>query len=241
MTQSSLTRVRRRLALLSWQLLLQTKMYSRLSKESSNAKVSSLFLLQPVLAWYSHKLDTHPILTKSISSGIVAGCGDVLGQYIVVAKNDSKDTKEAAWDSLRTGRFIVLGVVLVAPICHVWYGMLMKRVPGHTATAIAKRVALDQAIFAPLFVPLWLFNLWMLEGKSLNNVLENMKTQVPNTVVANWFLWIPAQIVNLGYVTPKYQVLFSNVVAVVWNTYLSYTTHDPECKGVHTTYTPFDP
>jgi hypothetical protein len=193
----------------------------RLGKESTKPKVTEPPIFQPV-AWYSRKLDTHPILTKCISSGIVSGCGDVLGQYIVVKKHKKE------WDPLRTGRFMLLGFALVAPIIHVWYGSLMVRFPGHGATAIAKRVFLDQAFFAPLFLPMWLLNLWVLEGRSHEYVLENVRAQVPKMIVANWELWIPAQIVNLGFVPPKYQVLFSNLVAVVWNTYLSYTTHDPE-------------
>ena len=215
----SLTQVRRPL---SWQLL-QTYMSGHSGKESTKPKVS--FIFHQTVAWYSHKLDTNPILTKCISSGIVSGCGDVLGQYIVAKKHNNKNKE---WDTLRTGRFILLGFAMVAPICHVWYGSLMTRFPGNATTAIAKRVFLDQAFFAPLFLPMWLLNLWMLEGRSHEYVLENMQAQVPKTVVANWFIWVPAQIVNLGYVPPKFQVLFSNVVAVVWNTYLSYTTHDPE-------------
>lgn len=212
----SSTRVRRPLS----RQLLRTHASGRRNKPSNVVEPS---IFQPV-AWYSRKLDTHPIATKCISSGIVSGCGDVLGQCIVAKRGN----KEWNWDPLRTGRFVLLGFAMVAPICHVWYASLMTRFPGPTGTAIAKRVFLDQAFFAPLFLPMWLLNLWMLEGRSHEYVLENLQRQVPKTVVVNWGLWVPAQVVNLGFVPPKYQVLFSNLVAVVWNTYLSFTTHDLE-------------
>ena len=181
-------------------------------------------ILQPV-AWYSRKLDTHPILTKCISSGFVSGSGDVLGQYIAYKRLDETEWN---WDAFRTGRFAALGFALVAPICHVWYGSLMKRIPGSGMKPIAKRVFLDQFFMAPLFIPTWLLNLWMLEGKSPEYVLENMPHKVPPLLIANWQLWIPAQTINLGFVPGKYQVLFSNVVAVAWNTFLSLTTQDPK-------------
>jgi Mpv17 / PMP22 family len=40
----------------------------------------------------------------------------------------------------------------------------------------------------------------------------------------NWMIWIPAQGINFKYVPVKYRVLFSNIVAVTWNIYLSYAT-----------------
>ena len=44
-------------------------------------------------------------------------------------------------------------------------------------------------------------------------------------VVANWKLWVPAQLINFGLVPLHFQVLFANGVAVAWNTYLSWATH----------------
>lgn len=207
---------------------------SQSNKESSNNKTvsntSSLVkeptILEPV-AWYSRKLDSHPLMTKCISSGLVSGVGDVLGQYIQYRKAlDRNDTNKWNWDYARTSRFVILGFALVAPVCHVWYGSLMERIPGFSPRQIAKRVVLDQFCFAPLFLPTWLLNLWMLEGKSADYVMEEMPKKVPPTVVANWMLWIPAQTINLGMVPVKYQVLFSNIVAVAWSTFLSLTTHD---------------
>jgi FtsH-binding integral membrane protein len=51
-----------------------------------------------------------------------------------------------------------------------------------------------------------------------------LRASVPDIVVANWALWVPAQFVNFAVVPLKFQVLYSNVVALVWNVYLSYTT-----------------
>ena len=192
------------------------------TESTSNPTLSEPSIYQPI-AWYSRKLDTHPLLTKCISSGLVAGSGEVLGQYIQYRKQSPQSRWN--WDMARTGRFVILGFVLVAPVCHVWYGSLMERIPGNGVKQIVTRVFLDQFVFAPLFLPTWLLNLWMLEGKSVDYVAEEMPIKVP-IVVANWALWIPAQTINLGFVPSKYQVLFSNIVAVSWNTYLTLITHE---------------
>jgi hypothetical protein len=179
------------------------------------------------LGWYSRLLDSHPILTKSISSGIVGGSGDALSQYIE-AKNDGRIFH---WDYVRTGRFGILGLALVGPVMHYWYGSVMRWFPGNSAASVAKRVVVDQFCLSPLFLPTFLSGLWVLEGKDASRLFPTLQQQVPTAIVANWALWIPSQIVNFSFVPGKYQVLFSNFVGLIWNAYLSYTTHHHVDQG----------
>ena len=173
------------------------------------------------LAWYSHKLDTHPILTKSLSSAIIGGSGDILSQYIA-ARNENRSMD---WDYVRTSRFGIMGIVLIGPVIHVWYGAVMRWFPGSSATAVVKRVAVDQLLFSPIFLPTFLSGLWLLEGKTAEQILQALQHTVPTAIVANWALWVPAQAINFRFVPGKYQVLFSNIAGFIWNTYLSYTAH----------------
>jgi FtsH-binding integral membrane protein len=53
-------------------------------------------------------------------------------------------------------------------------------------------------------------------------IVQRLAASMPSVLVANWGLWIPAQIVNFRFVPGKFQVLYSNVVALLWNVYLSY-------------------
>jgi hypothetical protein len=53
-------------------------------------------------------------------------------------------------------------------------------------------------------------------------IAPKLKEVVPDIIVANWFLWIPAMTINFSMIPLKFQVLFGNVVALVWNVYLSY-------------------
>jgi hypothetical protein len=96
-----------------------------------------------LLAWYSTKLDTHPLLSKGISSGLIAGAGDWLCQTGI---------EGGQWDYVRTGRFTFLGTFLVAPVIHVWFAFLSKAIPGVSLVAVSQRVAVDQFFFAPCFM-----------------------------------------------------------------------------------------
>jgi hypothetical protein len=43
--------------------------------------------------------------------------------------------------------------------------------------------------------------------------------------MANWNIWIPFQFLNFRFVPLNLQVAAANVVALLWNTYLSWASH----------------
>ena len=124
----------------------------------------------------------------------------------------------------RVGRMTVLGAFLVAPALHVWYGYLHRLIPATTTVAAIQRLALDQTIFGPLFIPVFFSSLFALEGR-VNEIIPHLKENYVDNLLMNWKLWIPGNFVNFRFVAPQFQVLFANAVALVWNTYLSYSGH----------------
>ena len=197
---------------------------------SSSSKSSSSFL-----TWYSNKLETQPFLTKGLTSGFIAGLGDFLCQLVSSSNPSLTQSKrgvssvwdflfvnENGWDIPRTIRFCIIGTFWVAPVTHVWYRTLsMRLVPGpSTAGRVTRRVALDQLGFGPIFTTSFMSWLWFLEGRV--DVVKQLQVAIPDMIVAGWTLWIPAMSINFSIVPIKYQVLFSNVVALIWNVYLSY-------------------
>ena len=149
---------------------------------------------------------------------MISGSGDLICQYLTMPRGS--DT-EACWDLVRTGRFAALGTLWVGPVLHYWYGALFQAFPKQ----VLLRVAVDQVAFAPVFLTSFLSWLWCLEGEQPSKLPSRLKDNVPEIVVVNWSLWIPAQAINFHFVLPKYHVLFSNIVALVWNAYLSYSSH----------------
>ena len=77
---------------------------------------------------------------------------------------------------------------------------------------------------------IWLSSLWTLEGPDNDDddnvpssYTKRLVSTLPAVVTANWTLWVPAQVVNFRIIAPKFQVLFSNLTALVWNVYLSFS------------------
>lgn len=66
----------------------------------------------------------------------------------------------------RTLRFTFVGAAVLAPALHVWYGFLIRTLPGTAPATVVKRVALDQLLFAPVFLAGFLSTVMLLDGKA---------------------------------------------------------------------------
>jgi uncharacterized protein YrrD len=57
------------------------------------------------------------------------------------------------------------------------------------------------------------------------NITTRIYNDLPNAIIVGWGMWIPSMAFMFTFVPGKYQVLFSNGVGLVWNTYLSWRTN----------------
>lgn len=106
------------------------------------------------------------------------------------------------------------------PAATTWYKFLAKNVnlksPNGTILA---RVALDQGVFAPVFIGVFLSSMATLEG---NPVKEKLDKNYKTALTSNYMLWPFVQAVNFKVVPLEHRVLFVNVISIGWNCYLSY-------------------
>ena len=135
-----------------------------------------------ILVWYTKQLETYPMTTKCLSSGIVASMGDIICQSMTTLEADEelRNTGDDGdqyqqqqqqqhrqqplsqaefldwlnWDWKRTGRFFIMGCFWVAPCTHYWYQTLNTRlVPGLNPTV--RKVATRVLLDQVLFAPLF--------------------------------------------------------------------------------------
>ncbi|KAG6368490.1 hypothetical protein INS49_002699 [Diaporthe citri] len=167
-----------------------------------------------MLRWYQAKLVKRPLLTQVVTTAILFGTGDVIAQQAVDKKGLEKH------DLARTGRMVLYGGAVFGPAATTWYKFLAKNVnlksPNGTILA---RVALDQGVFAPVFIGVFLSSMATLEG---NSVKEKLDKNYKTALTSNYMLWPFAQAVNFKVVPLEHRVLFVNVISIGWNCYLSY-------------------
>ncbi|KAK9129068.1 hypothetical protein Syun_017865 [Stephania yunnanensis] len=168
------------------------------------------------MARYLAVLEKYPVLTKAVTSAFLTFIGDVICQFAI--------DQASTLDAKRTFLFTFLGFALVGPTLHFWYLFLSKLVTVPGASGAFLRLILDQFIFSPIFIGVFLSTLLTLEGKS-SQVVPKLQQEWFSSVVANWQLWIPFQFLNFRFVPQQFQVLAANVIALVWNVILSFKAH----------------
>ena len=185
-------------------------------------------MLRRAIASYTHQLLARPLATKArpppaspprvrvhfvrlihgrrvcrlssqaATSAALGGLGDLTCQLVCEERRRV--------DVRRLATFTALGGVMVGPTLHHWYTALHRHVPGEGVRALVRRLALDQLVFAPLFIPSFMGVLLVLEGHE--RPLRKTRAEWWPSIVANWQLWVPAPLVNFGLVPLHFQVLF---------------------------------
>ncbi|WCJ28694.1 Peroxisomal membrane 22 kDa (Mpv17/PMP22) family protein [Euphorbia peplus] len=168
------------------------------------------------LSWYLDLLAKYPVMTKALTSALLTCVGDLICQ-LVIDRVPSLDLK-------RTSIISFLGLVLVGPTLHFWYLSLSKMVTMPGTSGAFLRLLIDQFMFSPMFIGLFLSTLVTLEGKP-ELVVPKLQQEWFSAVLANWQLWIPLQFLNFRFVPQQFQVLAANAIALVWNVILSFKAH----------------
>jgi len=101
-----------------------------------------------------------------------------------------------------------MGAFFIAPATHYWYGFLNRMVPFQPAVSkfvtSAKRVILDQLMFAPIFIPAFFAALGGLEGKGIEEIKSKVAADTYPTYLTNLGVWVPAQLINFRVVPAQY-------------------------------------
>ncbi|KAF2424951.1 hypothetical protein EJ08DRAFT_689476 [Tothia fuscella] len=170
-----------------------------------------------MLRWYQAKLAKRPLLTQSLTTLVLFGTGDVMAQQGVERRGLKKH------DLYRTGRMALYGGAIFGPAATTWFSFLQRRVilnksPTSNPTTLA-RVALDQLVFTPTNLFVFLSSMAIMEGTSPK---EKLNSTYGIAITKNWLIWPWVQLVNFKLVPLEHRVLVVNVVALGWNCYLSY-------------------
>jgi len=165
--------------------------------------------------WYNRCLNKKPILTQSLTTGVMFAVGDVIAQQLVEKRGKEHDYK-------RTGRMSLFGTLVAGPSTSLWYRFLDKYVvlPNKTHQLFA-RVLLDQGVYAPLAQVVYLGGTGVFEGSSPQEIKEKVKVGFGPALIGNYKIWPAFQLINFNFVPPNYRSLGTNIVALGWNTYLS--------------------
>ncbi|XP_017048061.1 mpv17-like protein [Drosophila ficusphila] len=156
-------------------------------------------------------------LKEGFNVAAIMGLGDTVAQLFIEKK--SLDD----WDAGRTLRFSALGLVFVGPVLRRWYHFLESRVPKNQ-TPMRRgltKMLVDQLLFSPPFTLTMSFLVPMVNGEHIDRIRKRIFDSYPTIMARNYMLWPAAQVINFTFVPLRYQVVYAQCIALIWNCYLS--------------------
>lgn len=174
-----------------------------------------------LLRTYLQLLHSRPVLTKALTSAILSALGNLLSQSIEKRRQCKSTVKNV--DLVAPLRFAAYGLFFTGPLSHYFYLFLEEWVPSSVPLAGLRRLLLDRLIIAPAFLLLFFIVMNFLEGKNLKSLNRTLTNTYWSALKMNWKVWTPFQFFNVNYVPVQFRVLFANLVAFFWYTYLAST------------------
>uniref|UniRef100_A0A8P4GIB6 Mpv17-like protein 2 n=1 Tax=Dicentrarchus labrax TaxID=13489 RepID=A0A8P4GIB6_DICLA len=182
-------------------------------------KVGKRFLVRARFTWRSLFDDQFLLVTNTLTGGSLLAMGDVVQQSWEIHKEQSK-----VLDWKRIGYTFVMGCS-TGPLLHHWYGRLDSAYAGRAMNTVVKKVLADQLIISPI-IGIWYFiGMGLMEGDTLAEGWKDFKGKFWEYYKADCCVWPPVQMFNFYYVSPKYRVMYINVISLGWDVFLSYLKH----------------
>lgn len=198
------------------------------------------------IKWYTRMLIEKPLITKSTSSFIALGSGDLLCQFLEInyftklkenknkTESDSNSKKEnkikqenvqltQEYNYKRTLKQATFGF-FISPYLHLNYNIIIPYLfPGSGIKNLVKSVIYNQSVHSMFCTLVFFTYIDVLNGVEFKKGVSNAFYKLPFTVIANLKTWVPAQLINLSIMPLEYRVLFTNLVSIIWSCYLSYS------------------
>ncbi|KAL6715167.1 hypothetical protein ACLMJK_007431 [Lecanora helva] len=168
--------------------------------------------LSQVVGAYDRTQQRRPWIIQLSTSLVVYLCGDLIAQNI--------DGDE--YNPARTLRHLTIGGVSSIP-AYTWFMYLNScfNYPSKVLS-IATKVIVNQIVFTPIFNSYFFGMQSLLSGDSLNDAWDRITRTVPTSFINSLKLWPAVTAFNFTYVAPQYRAIFAGVVAVGWQSYLSW-------------------
>ncbi|XP_010935998.1 peroxisomal membrane protein PMP22 [Elaeis guineensis] len=176
-------------------------------------------------AWkrYLGQLQEHPLRTKAITSGVLAGCSDAIAQKISGIKK------------LQLRRLLLVmlyGFAYAGPFGHFLHKLMEIIFKGKKGKeTVAKKVILEQVTASPwnnMFFMMY-YGL-VIEGRPFSSVRSKVRKDYPTVQLTAWKFWPIVAWVNYQYMPLQFRVLFHSFVASCWGVFLNLKARSVAAK-----------
>ncbi|KAI3430384.1 hypothetical protein D9Q98_004979 [Chlorella vulgaris] len=168
------------------------------------------------VAWhrYLQQLEQKPLKTKAITASLLIGASDLLAQRLTLGA--------APTNWRRTLCMCAYGFLWAGPAGHYWQQILESLFPDkHDPLRTVKKVLTDQLVYGPLQNAVFMtFLAVVVEGRSWAATRTKLQADFVGVQSRGWRVWPVVSFVNQEFVPLKLRVLWMNVAALGWATFL---------------------
>ncbi|GKZ33282.1 hypothetical protein AbraIFM66950_003122 [Aspergillus brasiliensis] len=166
---------------------------------------------------YARVQERRPYRTQVISTIVVYLCGDLGAQLLFPPDNGSSREVQTCEQKVEAaGSSNAGGVGGGFMFLHNNFNFSSKFL------SILTKVCVQQAVFTPVFNTYFFGLQSLMTGKSLEETFERLKVALPTSISNSVKLWPAVTAFSFMYVAPQFRSIFSGVIAVGWQTYLSW-------------------
>ncbi|XP_022761155.1 peroxisomal membrane protein PMP22 [Durio zibethinus] len=167
-------------------------------------------------AWrkYLIQLQAHPLRTKAITAGVLAGCSDLIAQKISGVRR------------LQLRRLLLImlyGFAYSGPFGHFLHKLMDAIFRGKKGSkTVAKKVLLEQLTSSPWnnFFFMMYYGL-VVEGRPSGLVRSKVRKDYPTVQLTAWKFWPIVGWINYQYMPQQFRVLFHSFVVSCWAIFLN--------------------
>ncbi|KAK0636767.1 hypothetical protein B0T17DRAFT_587816 [Bombardia bombarda] len=172
---------------------------------------------------YARGQRKRPLTTQLCSSLVIYFCSDLSAQSMA----------DRDYDPVRTVRSLTIGAISSIP-SYKWFLWLSHNFNYSShLLSLGTKVLVNQLCFTPIFNSYFFGMQALLAGETLSATWERITVTVPVSFVNSCKLWPAVTAFSFTFVPIEYRSIFAGVVAVGWQTYLSYLNRQAE-DGVAT-------
>lgn len=209
-----------------------------------------------LLRAYGGALQSHPVLTNSLSGATLFSAGDAVAQIIEQRHGQPHGTKqkEMRLDWPRVARQFVYGFVIAGPLFTTWYALLHRMTAtfrtsyvvsscgqmyhrselvgaGYKRREVAVKVLFDQVLFTGAYLNIYLLCMTLMEGRTVSEGLLKCKEKLHDTWVRSILFWAPVQYVNFTFIPAHLTPVTVQCFCLIWLAFLSLYFHQEECTA----------
>ncbi|XP_023547347.1 PXMP2/4 family protein 3-like isoform X2 [Cucurbita pepo subsp. pepo] len=167
------------------------------------------------VGWYMRKLDTHPFITKSITSSLIYAASDLTSQMITMPSPGS-------FDLIRTTRMTAYGLLILGPSQHLWFNFMSTISPTRDLLSTFKKMFLGQAVYGPIITSVFFSYNASLLGESGREIAARLNRDLLPTMLNGLLYWPVCDFLTYKFVPVHLQPLINSSFQYVWTIYLTY-------------------